>query len=844
MQLSDAPFLLPRRPDAPRVPLTQSELAAGLAGIGDRDARALEPVLAAQGVAATEPWRPIPDDPTSYVLPDGTKQAGRIHDVSATDALVDVGDGVYRIIPFSELRPYVPPREVIRQATRRPTAELHETRKAFAINAGGDLSISLIHRAGLRPDAAEVEAYVQAQYPGYRVLDADDARPGQLVVIAAPPARARRVGTATSVATAVAIPVAPLLLPLVNRVAALGDRYPGYRLELDGEHVRVLRPDGGPLFVTTTTDGRVHLSATLAAGAVPALAAVEGDRLTFLVPDGRRLALSDDADTNVDDDGDGDGNEAATWEVAITFTAKDDEALGAIDTLLDGAVGMPSSMVREGDHVAYQYEFDTPEEAQTAMDLVLGQVRPEVSGLEVTLHGLDLDGARFGGAPSADASNAPSPPAGEADGAVIETIAGPDLEIVAEAPPGEEDLVRELKEREDVENPFALAWAIHKRKSASAVTGASEVARQVTRRVLAGYAQDGVTDPPAGNVLRCVSLLLQAGPVQDAYNQGYTDSQQGQAPSPPAERSSTRPRRAPLTGQRPGAPPTGQRPGAPAAPAAPAAGYDQQLAEAMLWSYKSNAPGAAEALEKLVREYVSAYVPNADSPEMLPRALPAALKIVQRKNPKLYQNLKQRFAPHLTSGKPGAWYKPWTYGQKGEQRVNLEMRDVERAMGKGYFEQAPAAGAPAPSGQPQPAPAPGAEAEFNEPAWFGAQPRQPSVASRQAALGKVNYQGDTLIPFALSGARLEGGYLTVDVTWDPDAPQAEVAPEGLRYHVLSFVRREATHGIDRYGFDFGRMRGRPVVVELDAEAGVAVVRMRVKGAGLPQTVHVAAETNA
>lgn len=186
----------PARQPTVRMPLGQMKEA--LAGIGNREMRTAQDYLWSMGVDAMpgEPggWRPCIGEAVEFVLPngDGMRRAGHVYAFQGVDAIVQVNAGEYNIVPPQCLMPRTPEarREERRVAVREALqggsgfGSLEETRSLAPMGSGGtDFAMTLSYRTGMKPSDEDVRLYVEARYPGARVVDGDDRYPGRLGVV-------------------------------------------------------------------------------------------------------------------------------------------------------------------------------------------------------------------------------------------------------------------------------------------------------------------------------------------------------------------------------------------------------------------------------------------------------------------------------------------------------------------------------------------------------------------------------------------------------------------------------------------------------------------------------------
>ena len=205
MKLRDS-FL--NRPAPPPARAALGVLKEALAGVGDRDVRVAQDFLWSMGVApmpggGVQGWVPAEGDSVEFPVPggDGIRRAGVLYQLQGKDAIVQVDAGEYNIVPIDRLAPRSTER---RRAERRAQIQavmagregphLHETRALIPLGTGSDYALTLEYKAGLRPTAEDVEAYVAMRYSGARIVDGDDTYPGRfgLVVSFSDPELGRR----------------------------------------------------------------------------------------------------------------------------------------------------------------------------------------------------------------------------------------------------------------------------------------------------------------------------------------------------------------------------------------------------------------------------------------------------------------------------------------------------------------------------------------------------------------------------------------------------------------------------------------------------------------------------
>lgn len=185
-------------PAAPAPPprMTHAEYAT-LAGIGNREGRQAQDYFADLGIPlVTEPivetknGRFSSGDDVEFVNMDGFRIAGRISELSETGALVTVGEGEHAFIPHNVLEHSTrkmrveAKRDEIRAVLQhgRGAAGVTETRAPIPVNASGrDFAITLQGASIQRPTEDEILAFIAFRYPGARVLDADGSYPGNKI---------------------------------------------------------------------------------------------------------------------------------------------------------------------------------------------------------------------------------------------------------------------------------------------------------------------------------------------------------------------------------------------------------------------------------------------------------------------------------------------------------------------------------------------------------------------------------------------------------------------------------------------------------------------------------------
>lgn len=192
MKLRDT-FLF-RQPAPARHPLEAMKQA--LAGIGDRDVRQAQDFLWSMGVApvagaeGVRQWMPSIGDRVEFTVPnsDGMRRAGTVYQFQGRDAIVQVNAGEYNIVPLGQLQPLSSERrrqsrrEAIQAALGPKGPQLHETRALIPLGET-DYACTIEHIAGLRPTGEDIEAYVEARYPGARIVDGDDSHPGKIGLV-------------------------------------------------------------------------------------------------------------------------------------------------------------------------------------------------------------------------------------------------------------------------------------------------------------------------------------------------------------------------------------------------------------------------------------------------------------------------------------------------------------------------------------------------------------------------------------------------------------------------------------------------------------------------------------
>jgi hypothetical protein len=199
MKFNDAAFF---EPEPQRYParLSPADLAQ-IPGLVDPITRRAEAYLDELGVDVTadlapEPAMLGPGERVQFQPPDQPPRRGAIREIQGADALVEVDDGEFAVVPLvhlakvSRVEGREMKRSAIQSALRGQSAmagyanELYETRALLPLDASGrDFAMTLGFHAGYRPADDEVEAFVAQRYPGARVIDADDRFPQRLAVI-------------------------------------------------------------------------------------------------------------------------------------------------------------------------------------------------------------------------------------------------------------------------------------------------------------------------------------------------------------------------------------------------------------------------------------------------------------------------------------------------------------------------------------------------------------------------------------------------------------------------------------------------------------------------------------
>lgn len=199
MKFHDAAFF---EPEPPRYParLSPADLAQ-IPGMVDPITRRAEAYLDELGVDVTASLAPEPSllgpgERVQFQPPDQPPRRGSIREIQGADALVEVDDGEFAVVPLVHLAKVsrVEGREMkraaIQSALRGQSAmagyanEIYETRALLPLDGSGrDFAMTLGFHAGRRPGEEEVEAFVAQRYPGARVIDADDRFPQRLAVI-------------------------------------------------------------------------------------------------------------------------------------------------------------------------------------------------------------------------------------------------------------------------------------------------------------------------------------------------------------------------------------------------------------------------------------------------------------------------------------------------------------------------------------------------------------------------------------------------------------------------------------------------------------------------------------
>ena len=183
MKLNDSVFInqLHRTTEQPKR-LTNAEKHQ-LRGIGDRHLRE------AYGVTNFITGQDVPDwdagDDVTYVTPDNITHKGNLVKQGKHGWYVRVDDGEIALVPENELRQS--PKVVAEQVKEalfgeRKLNHIHESRSPIVM--GDDMKLALRYASYAKcPTNEEVLDYVADRYPGYRVLDADDSKPGLISVV-------------------------------------------------------------------------------------------------------------------------------------------------------------------------------------------------------------------------------------------------------------------------------------------------------------------------------------------------------------------------------------------------------------------------------------------------------------------------------------------------------------------------------------------------------------------------------------------------------------------------------------------------------------------------------------
>lgn len=168
-------------PPAPEPPpqrgLTVRQRAV-LAGIGDREARALAAELDVP-LAATEVGGQV-----EFTLPDGQRRRGQVVEHHPEGAVVDLAGGFgMMLIPYEHLRERGTPAPAAVRAALAANAAAQLLALAHEDLGNGDFAVTVrqASRPGI-PSDDQLQAFAQAHYPGARLLDAEPVGGGALRV--------------------------------------------------------------------------------------------------------------------------------------------------------------------------------------------------------------------------------------------------------------------------------------------------------------------------------------------------------------------------------------------------------------------------------------------------------------------------------------------------------------------------------------------------------------------------------------------------------------------------------------------------------------------------------------
>lgn len=777
VRLSDAPFeAAAAARTASRRVSRQSPAGLGrwaaLHDIGNPRLLAAEAERARRGVQA-DAWQPSVDQPVSFEAPDGQRYAGRVTASDGTTATIEIGAGEYAFVPVAALLPPVADRDAIRAALG--TSAVYDLDADAPVASGTDQVVTLRFRAGRRPSGDEIAAYVATRWPGARVVDGADVGPGKMQLVLHGAIGRQPIG--------------------VNEIRlALGANPPDARPSA----VRLLDLHGYPREARAVE----QMSDADWTALVAAVRARFPQQAGAPAPHDPPVHRSDpDAPDDAASGVRADGVRAQRTAAALPVPAVNQlQALAAANpgyrfAFTDAACTRFHVCAADGGPL---FVADTPQQGVVLTAALLpGAVLATASFGDDGSVRLEAPAARQIAVPAGLLVRAQTPvPHDDGAGASAGAPAGAPAGVSAE--PGVLTGAPEHIGGPGVS--MAAAWQAHCRRTAAAE---APDAVTVARQVRASYAAAGEPNPDAADVLRVIAILLTAGPYQDGYARGYQDSELGHPPS-----YGSRPAPQPVSSGGGAAPQPVPSGGGAAAAWSVGSPQVQALAKA-LGFMAARDEVARDAVIDFVRRYV-ANVPGARdvTSETLPSVLPAAVAIAYREDPKRLEQLRQRYAPDTeATGSNVPWLSrlnPFDRRTtRNEQRYTRRVQDVSQALGPDVTLPLQAALRP------------------------GAQPPLPDPLPDRPPRGGV----PIAVPFVISDMRVEGGYAVFDVSW-PKGATAVGASEVAAGDVASFVRQEITHGTDRYGVDFGRMRGRPHI-DMDEDGGFAVVRVRMSSEAAP-----------
>lgn len=782
MRLGHDPFLTPALLDGEA--RSPEQLKAALAGIGDRGLREAQDYLWSVGVQTGVRPKLAAGDSVEFEQPDGSRRAGRVHTVNTSDCIVQIDTGSFAIVPIAKLAPLgaeerrAQKQTLIRGALKTYNKpELHETRSLAPLGTSGlEYACTLEYRAGLFPTSDDLADYVNTRYPGARIVDGDDRYPGRLgLVLAFGNEGQARFALEASRRGQVSAPAeAPSTRENATgigkeEIEGTGKMEPNPLVTAAKAHLARLNEQSKFTFVASSleeTAERVFLNYEV----------WQGDRPLFVRANRLQTVLSEDAvpavGTIVAEMGkdtpyaSGTGPDSAHFDEPNTYETGN-YAVHA-DLELEGSPP-PIGDLSARDFQRMKDHYDSTTSGQESEEAKAKRRRLERQKPRPKVEPLT--------------EQTPLPVAAEADGDQRETIGGPGLDVVAV-----DDAAKDYYE--DYFGEYGVKLT-------------EDQALHQVAMVHAAWHEAGRGVPTARELTTLLTVLNTQEMTRTALANGFVES---------------------------------------------------------LLHSKQTDPSASNLLDKIVTNFVARTPSALDavSPTAFAQLLSGAVSALERENPAALEKLRLKLAPETepvdTTGQPGLW-------DRAKRKVKETFSGTERAMGEIDRAQAvPGAPPAAPAAAPAAAPPPAATAgtvqldpsskvfDVNGKPAKISQPTDARVLKQENGVTVVRTDdGQVLrlaqrepspapyagrlpqaygnLHFSMQGIERDGDYVIMTIVWDADGT-ADMSPANLAHNLKTYAMQRAG---EKEAIDIGYI-GKPTILSLDPDVGMAEVRVRASDA--------------